>query len=446
MERIIVKTTQTTSIVILLILMLSGCSVTPPDNNANLSALVISQGTLSPDFSADVTSYSTWEQSTVTSVTVTPTAESTAASITVNGTEVASGTPSGEITLAWGPNTITIEVKAEDGTTTMAYTLALYRALGLPKTGQTTSYETGDDGDLQMGVVWPSTRFTDNGDGTITDNLTGLMWDRNGNRPGAARTWVQVLSDCNGLSLGGHSDWRLPNRKELMSLLNYEESDTADWLNNYPTHHFSGVLNNRYWPSTTYAPNTSRAWSVYMGRGGLMSQVKTYNYYALAVRGGQAGGEVNLPKTGQTTFYAAGDDGDMEKGLVWPNPRFTDNGDGTITDKLTGLMWEQVPSGTTRTWTDSLIYTAGLALAGYVDWRLPNIKELESLINSGEADPATWLAGQGFINVLAGGYWSSTTYRYNTSLACIVYMDDGVDGSGIKTNSSYRVLAVRGGQ
>jgi hypothetical protein len=62
------------------------------------------------------------------------------------------------------------------------------------KTGQTTSYATGDEGGLQKGVSWPSPRFTDNGDGTVTDNLTELIWLQNANRPNSAQSWANVVS------------------------------------------------------------------------------------------------------------------------------------------------------------------------------------------------------------------------------------------------------------
>jgi hypothetical protein len=71
----------------------------------------------------------------------------------------------------------------------------------LPKTGQTTSYSTGDDGDLERGVAWPSPRFTDNGNGTVKDNLTGLIWLKDANCF-SRRTWAQALSDANSLANG----------------------------------------------------------------------------------------------------------------------------------------------------------------------------------------------------------------------------------------------------
>lgn len=86
--------------------------------------------------------------------------------------------------------------------------IALASTVDLPKTGQTTSYATGDDGDLQLGVAWPSPRFTDNGDGTVTDNLTGLMWAENANLDGV-KTWADALSYVNALNLAGYDDRRL---------------------------------------------------------------------------------------------------------------------------------------------------------------------------------------------------------------------------------------------
>ena len=159
-----------------------------------------------------------------------------------------------------------------------------------------------------------------------------------------------------------------------------------------------------------------------------------------------AEGDVSLPKTGQTTMHAAGDDGDLEKGVAWPDPRFTDNGNGTICDNLTGLMWEQASSGTALTWANALAYANGLSLGGHSDWRLPNVNELESLINAGQADSGDWLGSpQGLSGVQAGGHWSSTTYAPSTTNAWLVGMSLGYVVYNVKTNNYY-VLAVRSGQ
>ena len=109
------------------------------------------------------------------------------------------------------------------------------------KTGQTTLSATGDDGDLEKGVAWPSPRFTDNGNGTVTDNLTGLIWLKNANADGV-KTWANALSYCNSLASGlaGLSDgsvagdWRLPNVKELHSLIDYGRWSCSQIQRNRP--------------------------------------------------------------------------------------------------------------------------------------------------------------------------------------------------------------------
>jgi len=222
--------------------------------------------------------------------------------------------------------------------------------VNLPKTGQTKCYDesgaeincegTGQDGQIQAGVAWPEPRFADNGDGTITDNLTGLMWTKNANLLGGYKTWQEALDYCNDLTLGGYSDWRLPNVNELESLINANEADPAAWLN---TQDFTNVQASDYWSSTNEALSTGYAWRVVMFSGRMAAGDKSYSYYVWPVRGGQQDSPdntypANIWKTGQTTSYKTGDDGDLKKGVAWPSPRFTDHGN-TVTDNLTGLMW-----------------------------------------------------------------------------------------------------------
>ena len=161
------------------------------------------------------------------------------------------------------------------------------------KTGQTTSYATGDDGNLERGVAWPDPRFTDHGDGTVTDNLTGLMWAKNANLAGGTKTWQGALdyvkSMNSGAGLGGHHDWRLPNRKELFSLIDRSRYDPA-----LPADHLFQInfLCNLYWSSTSGAHQyTWYAWIVSMYIGSMTSIDKTYNNdyscYVWPVRSGQ---------------------------------------------------------------------------------------------------------------------------------------------------------------
>ena len=167
-----------------------------------------------------------------------------------------------------------------------------YPLAGVARTGQATSYSAtgGEDGDLQKGVAWPSPRFTDNGNGSVTDNLSGLIWLKNANCF-SIRTWEQALANANALANGQCSltdgstagQWRLPNVKELQSLINFGTYNPA-----LPSGHpFSGVQSNYYWSSTTDAYNTSGAWLVYLYYGYVNAYYKTNSYYVWPVRGGQ---------------------------------------------------------------------------------------------------------------------------------------------------------------
>jgi len=355
--------------------------------------------------------------------------------------------------------------------------------ISLPQTGQTKCYDaagsviscagTGQNGALQEGVAWPIPRFTNNNDGTITDDLTGLMWTQDTNAPGPAgcnpgvkKHWQEALDYVACLNTNdylGHNDWRLPNRKELRSLVHYGQSNSATWLN---TQGFSNVQSSYYWSSTSSVGLANAAWTLAFTHGGyVFFYAKTINaLYVWPVRTAHPKSD-NLPKTGQTTCYDAagnviscahtGQDGALRKGIAWPHPRFKDNGDETITDKLTGLIWTQDANapgtactpGVTKTWQGALDYIACLntnTYLGHNDWRLPNVNELESLIHSGNYT-ATWLNTQGFSNVQNGSYWSSTTSALSTTSAWFVYVGpDYVDNTG-KTANNY-VWPVRAGQ
>ncbi len=156
----------------------------------------------------------------------------------------------------------------------------------VPKTGQTTSYLTGDDGAHQKGVAWPNPRFTDHSNGTVTDNLTGLMWVKAPHSlPGnsGTMTWNNAIDFCNVLSFAGHSDWRLPNVRELQSLIDYGRS----WPALPSGHPFTGVQSDWYWSSSTIADFTGYAWRVYLYFGLVNDVIKTGTCSVWPVRAGQ---------------------------------------------------------------------------------------------------------------------------------------------------------------
>ena len=168
----------------------------------------------------------------------------------------------------------------------------------------------------------------------------------------------------------------------------------------------------------------------------------------------------DVPETGQTTCYIAagavtactgiGQDGDHMAGVAWPTPRFVvGTGVGTtdqcVTDSLTGLMWVRSPSITPATWANALTSANNLSLCGFSDWRLPNVNELESLVNREVTNQAAFLNDQFFDDVRAFNYWSSSSYVGSTSVAWIVFMGEGDVEIGLKTSNFY-VWPVRAGQ
>lgn len=161
----------------------------------------------------------------------------------------------------------------------------------VPQTGQTVSYALGDDGDLQKGVPWPEPRFTEYEDGTVTDNLTGLVWTKNTNIYGV-KPWCQAIASCNSSSEGGHTDWRLPNVRELQSLLDYRGENQYSML---PVGHpFIGIGISQtffYWSSTSYSPD--EAWTISFENGHIYPHPRNCSpddptgYLVWCVRGGE---------------------------------------------------------------------------------------------------------------------------------------------------------------
>lgn len=156
-------------------------------------------------------------------------------------------------------------------------------SIALPKTGHTAVYQAGDDGSYQAGAAWPSPRFTTQANtNTILDNLTGLTWARNANLFGATN-WSAAIVACENLTYGGQSDWRLPNVRELHSLIDYGHINPP-----LPSGHpFVNVQVNLYWSSTP-VPGYPYAYRVDMGLSdGTISEISmTNNFPVWPVRGG----------------------------------------------------------------------------------------------------------------------------------------------------------------
>jgi len=233
-------------------------------------------------------------------VTITPgVADQTIAAGYHNG----SGTVAGDADLAAG--------NIKNGANVFGVVGTLSAGGGVLKTGQTTSYGTGSDGNMQKGTA---RSFTDNGDGTITDNVTGLMWEKKVDSGGIhdrdnRYTWSTGTNDMDGtivttflagLNAGGgfagHTDWRIPNAFELYTLVNLQipypgptvygafNSCTAGCSVTSPS--CSCTQSDDYWSSSTYQTNPTYVWSVFFHVGHVGTDGKAANYFARAVRAG----------------------------------------------------------------------------------------------------------------------------------------------------------------
>jgi hypothetical protein len=347
--------------------------------------------------------------------------------------------------------------------------------VSLAATGQNTSYVSGDDASEPKGVAWPGTRFTDNHDGTVTDNLTALIWLQNaGCFP--ATIWSTALADVNQLASGAcrltdgstAGQWRLPNLNELESLIDVSASSPALTAGNP----FTNVSNAIYWSSTSYfggeggSPN---AWSIRFSDGRYMNDssanVKaTANNEVWAVKG-ISGGAVKLQSTEMYVAYTAGDDGSLQAGVPPTYPRWVDNGNGTVTDTVTGLIWLKQADCINGQWSDAIAYVNTLASGqcGLTDgsaagsWRMPNRNEMQSLsdrMETNHADffdqtyilkssPQTVYQAPIFTNVIVSQYyWTSTTDAADTTQVWTVFSCDFGVYDTPKTTTGY-TLAVR---
>ena len=146
------------------------------------------------------------------------------------------------------------------------------------KTGQTTSYVNFDDGYYQKGV---DRSYTRSSSGVVTDNITNLMWQDN--IASVGKTWNSAITYCSTLSLGGYSDWRLPRRAELLSIVDWGRYNSAIDST------FINTISSNYWSSSTYVGDTSFAWAVsfYNGNTNYDYNSKSASGYVRCTRGRQ---------------------------------------------------------------------------------------------------------------------------------------------------------------
>jgi len=223
--------------------------------------------------------------------------------------------------------------------------------------------------------------YTNNGDGTITDNVTGLMWEQD---MGTKISFNDAFTKAENSNLADYTDWRVPTIKELYSLILFTGSVQGESAITLfiDTNYFNQPLGNtsigereidaQTWSSTTYVGRTMNNDETVFGVNFIDGRIKGYPTYK--------------PSSGNAnTMYFRMVRGNTDYGIN----NFVDNGDGTISDLATGLMWQQSDDGIARDWENALTYAESLNLGGKSDWRLPNAKELQSIIDYSRSPQTT---------------------------------------------------------
>lgn len=240
--------------------------------------------------------------------------------------------------------------------------------------------------------------YKDNGDGTVTDLVTGLVWQKT---PDFRRyTFDQAFEYAGNLRLGGYDDWRVPTIKELFSIADFNGTmhtrtpyiDTRYFDFRYPTDG-QRDMDAQFWSSNEYVGTVMgrqrAAFGFNFADGRIKGYPTTKGNWMRCVRG---------PRD-----YGVND--------------FKNNGDGTVTDRATGLMWTKADNGRPLSWEDALAYASKSTMGGHSDWRLPSIKELQTLVDYSKSTNSRNIAARGpaidavfQLTDKEAWLWSSTTH------------------------------------
>lgn len=255
-------------------------------------------------------------------------------------------------------------------------------------------------------------------DDVVLDKLTGLFWHVNADLAEFPLTWTEAsefIRQINDIRLSGINEWRLPARKELFSLLSHQCVNPT-----LPKDHpFINVFNGYYWTRTESARLLDQAWYVHLGGGKVYRGMKYGSYMVWPVSG-----QISNEYFTKNRFIASGD---------------------SLYDRITHRYWYAGNrlSDSPMTWKDAIRTVENLnkLKTNHWLWRLPNIRELDSLVDDRNHSPA--FADGFFVENVQDGYWSSTTSMYEPRYAWVLYPLDGAVGVGYKANSDFCVLAVR---
>lgn len=253
----------------------------------------------------------------------------------------------------------------------------------------------------------------------VLDSLTGLTWCRSANPAEFPLDWLAAhdfIKEMDGERAFGRTGWRLPSRRELFTLISHEVINPALPKN----HPFENVFPGYYWTRTPCRRLPDQAWYIHLGGGRIYRGMKHVAYMVWPV----------IASSGELR---------SEEAPCW------DVDQQGILDQRTGLTWS-LPADAARqpvTWKEALDGVKAMnkkAAGRHTDWRLPNIRELESLVDINSHSPAM-PPNHAFAGI-ADGYWSSTTSVYEPSYAWVLYALDGAVGVGYKAKPDFHVWAV----
>lgn len=319
---------------------------------------------------------------------------------------------------------------------------------GFPMVGtsQSTSYDNSEEidtpssGDDFYGQnsnhLGTSASYTDNGDGTVTDNVTGLMWQNTFDHNGDGTidyddklSYDEIIACPDTCTTGGHTDWRVPSLKEQYSLMNFMGEDISSYEGT-ETDGLTPFIDTDYF-DFAYGDTDANERLIDVQCATTTEYLSTEVDYIFGVNfadGRIKGYGTVMAGTDKAFNYLL-----CRGNSTYGENSFTDNGDGTISDEATGLMWMQDDNEAGVLWEDALTYAEYFEYAGYSDWRLPDVKELQGIVdytrspsytNSASIDE---LFNCTTITNEAGDddypwYWSNTTHQS--------YSADGTNNGG----------------
>ncbi len=288
------------------------------------------------------------------------------------------------------------------------------RPYALVSTGQTGCYTTAGQVDCAAAALvgqdaqWrgAAADYTLPGDGTVIDAVTGLQWTE---AHLGQMSWTDAWDAAAAARVGGYDDWRLPSLKELYSLMNFDgatgqsAADSIPYLDDGVFDFEYGdeaagerFIDAQYWSATEYVGTTMNGDHTVFGVNFADGRIKGY--------------PTAPPQGGEAHHFVR---------LVRGNPAYgvnqlIDGDDGTVTDAATGLQWMQADAGQGMDWAAALAWCEGLDLAGHSDWRLPDAKSLQSIVDYGRSPTTTDSAAIDPVFSVSDPqlyFWTSTTHR-----------------------------------